>query len=383
MFSGFEKMSDEVMQSERRKIDFVITGLNYGGAETQVVSLLLGMDHSRYQLRLITLLPPVAFVERLESAGIPVLTLNMQKKWQAPWALMRLVRLLRAQGTELLHAHMVHANFMARLARLFVPGLRVLSSAHNIIEGGRLRELVYRWTDPLSDLNTNVSQSAVDRYVRIGASPAQKMRLVYNGIDVQRFRSSDVPEGIGEPEVFRWLAVGRLEPQKDYPTLLQAIACLARQAHRPFRLDIVGRGILDAELRALVAKLEIGSLVNFLGVRDDVDAIYRVADAFVLSSVYEGYGLVVAEAMASGLPVVVTDSGGPPEIVGSVGQVVPPGDAEALAGAMAHVMRLPLAERRQLGRNGRSRICERYSLETAVGKWQGFYEQLLAGRSGS
>jgi glycosyltransferase involved in cell wall biosynthesis len=103
------------------------------------------------------------------------------------------------------------------------------------------------------------------------------------------------------------------------------------------------------------------------------------ADAFVLSSAWEGFGLVIIEAMACELPVVVTDSGGPREIVedGQTGFIVPPKDPDALAQAMLRLMSLPEAERRKMGKLGRERAAAQYSLDRIVDQWEALYTEFL------
>jgi glycosyltransferase involved in cell wall biosynthesis len=130
-------------------------------------------------------------------------------------------------------------------------------------------------------------------------------------------------------------------------------------------LSIAGDGPLRSELQTQAERNGLAARATFLGTRDDIPTLYRTADGFVLSSEFEGYGLVVAEAMASGLPVVVTDSGGPTEIVGAdehAGYVVPIKNPKALATAMTRVMALSPTERRRMGQIGRQRV-QRFCLD--------------------
>ena len=137
-------------------------------------------------------------------------------------------------------------------------------------------------------------------------------------------------------------SVGRLVPVKDHKTLLEACAILG--TGRPWRLAIFGEGPLEAELKAHAAKLSIGDRVLFGGYVDDPMACYAAADLVVLSSLSEGFGNVLIEAMASGVPVVSTDAPhGPREILadGRFGPLVPVGDAKALAAAMTQILEHP------------------------------------------
>lgn len=356
-------------------IDFLITGMDYGGAETQIKALALNLKKRGWPIRVITLMEPVAFMDEFAAAQIPLLSLSIKRGNFAmlPIALWRLTKLLRQNQTEIIHAHMVHANFLARLARLFYPQLKVLiTTAHSNYEGGKVVEMIYRYTDFLSSLNTNVSTEAVQRYVNDGLTKSSKIRCVYNGIDTLRF---SLKQDKQKTDVFQWLAVGRLDEAKDYPNLFAAL----NQIHLPFKLSILGRGPLLAELQQQVIELQLTDKVNFLGVHSDVEQFMNQADGFVLPSAWEGFGLVVAEALACELPVVATDCGGPAEIVGldeQAGYIVPAKDANALAVAMVKLMNLSLEQRVLMGQCGRQRMIERFSLESVVNQWENLYGKL-------
>jgi hypothetical protein len=103
-----------------KKIDFLITGMDYGGAETQVKALALALKKRGWSVRVITLMQPVAFVDEFAAAQIPLLSLSVKRGsfWMLPIALWRLVKLLHTNQTSIIHSHMVHANFLARLAKI-------------------------------------------------------------------------------------------------------------------------------------------------------------------------------------------------------------------------------------------------------------------------
>ena len=154
---------------------FLITGLAYGGAETQLVNLAISLKKRGWKVRVVSMLPPQAFTEELKEAGIPLSTLNMRRGVADPRAVFRLVKILREWKPDIVHGHMVHANLLARVVRIFCKIPVLISTAHNIDEGGRWREVAYRLTDPLVDLTTNVSRAAVERYIRVGAAPKNKI----------------------------------------------------------------------------------------------------------------------------------------------------------------------------------------------------------------
>jgi glycosyltransferase involved in cell wall biosynthesis len=180
------------------------------------------------------------------------------------------------------------------------------------------------------------------------------------------------------PEEFVWLAIGRLLPQKDYPTMLQALQPLARTA----RLFIAGRGPLLDQMKQLAEQLGLDSRVSFLGVRDDIAALLAAADGFVLSSAWEGMPNVVMEALAAARPVVATSVGGVPELVQPdvSGYLVPPRNPGALSQAMNRLMALPPEQRREMGLAGHRHVAANYALETMAQRWMTLYRELLLRR---
>ncbi len=365
------------------KILFVITGLAYGGAESQLVNLSTRLKKRGWDVYVVSMLPPQAFTEELEAAGIPWATLNMRRGVPDPRALFRLAKILGQWRPDILHSHMVHANILARVTRIFCRVPVVISTAHNINEGGRWREIAYRITVPLADLTTNVSRAAVNRYIRVGAVPKDKIVFMPNGIDTFRYRFKPDARLRFRRELeldsyFVWLAVGRFEEQKDYPNLLRAFKLVADERNDAVLL-IAGQGTLFEEIKAMAYSLGLAERMCFLGVRRDVPELMSAADAFVLSSRWEGFGLVLAEAMACELPVVATDSGGPREILngGRLGFLVTPGDSEILATAMVKLMSLSEEQRKAMGRAGRGHIEANYSLDRVVDQWEKLYRDLL------
>lgn len=367
-------------------VAFLSTGLDLGGAEAQLVGLATRLQARGWDVGVISMIRPAALGDELRAAGVPVASLGMRRGVPDPRGLLRLASLLRAWRPRILHTHMVHANLLGRVARLLYRVPVLVSTAHGVEEGGRWREWGYRLTDWLCDVTTHVSRAGADRYVRVGAVPAHKVLVVPNGVDTDRFRPDPAARErlrsqLGVGSRFVWLAVGRLEPVKDFPSLLQAFAHLRRDGHDPV-LWLVGDGPEAPRLRAEARELRVEGAVRFWGVRRDVPALMSAADALALPSRSEGQPLVLLEAAACGLPVVATDVGGVREVVedGRTGFLVPPGDPEALAGAMARLMALPPPRRAAMGQAARGYVEARYALERVVDRWEALYRDLLRRR---
>jgi glycosyltransferase involved in cell wall biosynthesis len=197
-----------------------------------------------------------------------------------------------------------------------------------------------------------------------------KVVVIPNGVVLPDARPHRVPDSL-----FRWVAVGRLDPVKDYPTLLCAFALTPDNT----RLQIAGSGPEEAALLALASALHVQERVEFSGFQTDVQTSLAAADGFVLASLWEGLPVSVLEASAAGLPVVATNAAGTAEalVEGVTGLLVPVGNSIALSEAMTQVMTMSEEERRRMGENGRSHVAERYSLEKVVDQWERLYFELL------
>ena len=206
-----------------------------------------------------------------------------------------------------------------------------------------------------------------------------RMVAVHNGIDTDRFK---VNLQAGEALRKQYgvdmntpilLAVGRLVEAKDYPNLLQAFSRLASSTAR---LWIIGDGPLKDDLLPQAALLNIGQQVEFFGIQKNVHEWLNACDIFVFSSAWEGFGLVVAEAMACERVVVATDAGGVSEVLGDCGFLVPPRNPAALAAALEKALSLTQEERARYGARARARVVSRFSIESAVDKWTLVYRGL-------
>jgi len=293
---------------------------------------------------------------------------------------------LREFKPDIVHSHCFHANIFARMLRLGARPFVVISTVHNVYEGGWARMVAYRLTDGLSCGTVAVSQSAADRFIRLGAVPRRKCSVILNGIDIREFaphgdRGARTRAEIGvaaaeEDAEFVWLAVGRLAPAKDYPNLLQAFAEV-RAGRSDARLWIAGDAQLGqiAVLQQVMNEFEIRDSVRWLGLRRDIPALLDAADAFVSGSAWEGMPLAVGEAMAMEKPVVATDVGGVRELIGEAGVVVAAKDSDALAGAMLATMGESREAHAASGRAARRRIVEQFSMDATAERWTELYRE--------
>jgi len=365
------------------RILIVITTLTFGGADTQVVRLAVELKARGWKVGVACLIKPSAYLSQLEEEQIEVHSLDMQRGVPDLRAVFRLASIIREFRPDVVHCHMFHANILGRVTRLFCRMPLLICTAHNLREtsekGGPTwhKELLYRATDALADMTTIICNAAFERYVRVGAVPRKKLAMIPNGVDTQVFLGSEeirqsARRALGIESKFVWLAVGRLVKQKDYPTLLRALETLDR---KKTKVLIAGDGPLEQELREECRKRDLGECVLFCGAREDIVDLYNAADAFVMSSEFEGLSAALLEAASMGLPAVVTDVGGNAEVVvhDVTGYLVPPGEPLPLAAAMKKLMDASPEHLQTMSATARKHCFEQYRISTVIDQWLNLY----------
>ncbi len=372
-----------LVKPQAMRVMFLSTSMGMGGADKQLLSAAQLMHAQGHDVCIVSLteLGPMGLEAR--SQGIRTESLDMRRGVPDPRGLIRLIRLVRAWKPDVLHSHMVHANLMARAVRLFARVPVIVSTIHNIYEGGPLWMAAYRVSNGLVDHMTIISEAAADRFVKEGIVPRELLTCVPNGVDTERFRQvapgtrEALRSSIGVHDRFVWLAVGRFEIAKDYPNMLHAFAQVCQRDSSAVLL-LVGHGSLQQETESLAQSLGLGDRIRFLGVRSDVPEVMAAADGYVMSSAWEGMPIALLEAGAAGLPIVATRVGGNHEVVrdGESGFLVPPRDAEALGQAMLRLMEQTPERRRDMGERGREHVRVHYGLGRVVERWQDLYRQV-------
>lgn len=367
---------------DRMKVMFVIPSLVGGGAERVAVLLIEHLDRDRFQPSLVLFEDRCDYTVRKDMS---LTCLNKRSQYDLPLIIWRLARAYERDRPDIVLGFMDYANLIAVLARrLSRAKPRVLLTEHNhasIDLKYMPRSRGLRWAIPRlypkSDGVVCVSRGVADDLVVNFGVPREKTTVVYNPVDID-FISSAANEDVDHPwfaykERPIFIAVGRLTVQKGFPHLLRAFAQVTTRF--PCRLIILGDGSERGALVALARKLGIEQDVDFLGFQRRTFRLVGHADIFVLSSLWEGLGMAIIEAMACGTPVISTRCpSGPDEIITDEvnGLLVPVADEGALAGAMLRLLKdKRLAAK--LAQAGRRR-----AEDFAVGKIVGEYEQLIS-----
>ncbi|MBF7683422.1 glycosyltransferase [Acinetobacter sp. B5B] len=359
------------------KILLVITGLGLGGAEHVVLNLATQLLKRGHQVKIAYLKGQV----RLKvPEHIQTYALGLDSMLHLPKVVRRFRQLLKEFQPDIVHAHLFHAMIFSRIMRMCGGMYSLICTAHSTAVGGKLRCRLYGYTDALSDLNTNVSYEATQHFIAQGAFSTQRSTTVTNGIDTTKFiydvqyRTQYRQQYHLTEQDIVFMAVGRFNVAKDYDNLINAFA----QYKNPNKkLFIIGDGVLREHITRLIQQQQLSAQVTLVGAQFHVEHWLPMADIFVLSSAWEGFGLVVAEAMSCERVVIATDCGGVKEVLACSEWLVPPKNSQALAEKMSAAGRLTVCEKAQIGQKHRQRIQAHYSLENMCDHWVKIYQTYL------
>lgn len=366
------------------KVMLVAIGLGVGGTETHILELASRLDRSRFAVTVCALKSGGTMVQELEKRGVRVLSLDGTGKLDAR-VIVRLFKLLRAEQPDVVQAFLFWANVAARACGRILRAFPVISSYHDeVVREGWLVRMVDRltltWTDRIVCCSGAVGRSVVSR---IGGK-IEQCTIIPFGVDIEQFEATAAATrrelGLRDSQKVIGTVCRLVEPKKGLRFLLQAMAVLARKyGQPPCQLLIVGDGPSRQELELLRDQLKLSTWVVFSGSRRDIPRVLHAVDAFVLPSLYEGFGIAILEAMAAGKPVIATAVGGIPEFVlsGETGLLVEPGNVEALADAIDQLLSHP-QQAQTMGVKGRIRAGESYHISTVVRQHEQVYTACLA-----
>ena len=374
----------------RLKIFFLTQTLDRGGAERQLATLATAVRRQGRDVAIGVFYRGGALEPELAAGGVRVICLDKRGRWDILGFLARLHATLRRERPDILYSHLPAANLVAAAMGLLFRRMRVVwsirASYMDLSRYDRLTALSYRLERMLARLPDRIvanSRAGKRRYAEQGF-PADRMVVIPNGIDAEHFRRNQrdgqkrrTEWGVAADEPLIGLAA-RLEPMKDHDTFLRA-AALAVAGNPKLRFVCIGEGAPEVgrELKALAGRLGIARAVIWAGVRDDMPAVYSALDVATSSSYGEGFPNVIGEAMACGVPCVVTDVGDSAFIVNGTGFVVPPRDPRALADAWCRMLELSEEARAELGAKARQRVRDGFSVEALCASMNQTFEDLL------
>jgi glycosyltransferase involved in cell wall biosynthesis len=374
------------------KIVLLARSLGVGGAEGQIVVLARGFRQRGHDVSVALFYGDGPRAEELHDSGIPLFDLKKSGRWDLLPFFIRLLRMTRRIQPDVIYGFLGPPNMSTALLKPFLPRTKMVwgvrSSHVDLQRYDWLSRLSYRLECRLSrfaDLVICNSWAGLE-YAAAHGFPSDKLTVIHNGLDPDQF----APDPVARERIRReWRVAGheiligivaRLDPMKDHPTFLQAAAMLVRE-RQDVRFVCVGDGPepYAAHLYRLATELGLDGRLIWAGTRHDMTAVYNALDIASSSSTGEGFSNVLAEAMACGVPCVVTDVGDSALIVDPTGCVVPPAMAAALYQGFCKMLTRLSAD---LRREARASILRRFTNDGLVATTLNALQGLLTVKCG-
>ena len=362
------------------RVALFLRQISGGGAERQAALLARGLGERGWVVAVFVFYGDAILQRDLERAGVRVVSLDKKGRWDNAAPIVRLKRALEEFQPDVLYTFLDVPNILGVLLTRSLPQTRLVWGIRNTsmrMSDEDSLQWIASWAERLLARKARllISNSIAGReYVLRWRTSVRKVCVIANGIDTARFRpNSDRPPAHpgGSGSDGRGPTVGvvaRLHPMKGHSILLRTAAELIHKVPG-VRFVFVGAGApsFEQRLRGLAANHGLDQHICWVKPQDDVEVLYGGFDLLCLPSVYgEGFPNVIGEAMASGIPCVVTNVGDSAPVVGDTGWVVPPGDSESLSRALLEALTIGLSDRLALGVRARQRIIDNFSFDRMI-----------------
>jgi glycosyltransferase involved in cell wall biosynthesis len=359
------------------KILYVITSLGLGGAEKLLLYYLKNLDKNKYRLYVCCFRekPDDLLLETQKYAQ--VINLNIRNKFN-PSVVLSILKVIRNIQPDIIHTHLFQPRVYTTIAYLFYKRTIIITQKHSIVN---LKKHNFFILLEMACIRLNkkviaISESVKDSLQKYEFVAENKVFVLPNCIDFHKYNNSKMRNGVRNKEKLVIGTVGRLEPEKGINYLLLAMNIILTKFPE-VKLEIIGDGSSLNELKNLSKKLNISNSVKFFGKFVNVIPFYNKMDVFVLPSILEGFGIVLLEAMAAGIPVVATNVNGIKEVVINMhsGLLVPSKNPEAIADAVIRLIDNPEL-RKSLIQEGLKR-AKLFDVKEHIIKLDNFYTNLL------
>ena len=334
------------------KILYMITDLDFGGAETQLMRMVHYVkEYTQDDVQVVSVIKSEyqGFIQELNSIGVPFTSLDLKKNGNYFYAIKKYKKLLKDYQPDVIHTHMIHANLFARVFKNTLPQSLLINTVHGEEDFLGKRALLYRYTDNKADYTTCVSRALEKQMLAAGAVKKEKVLTVYNGLSTSEYcTSSEIRKEYREKlalseEDFNWMIAGRLSPEKNHKNLLEALKLVNRK-NTAWKLLVAGEGNTRSQIE------------EFLHSNDELKG---------------------QEAAAVGLPMISTNVGGCDEVVmeGVNGYLVPKQNEAELAAAMLKLMSVTKEQRLKMGHASKELVEKEFAMDEVMNKWYELYHK--------
>jgi glycosyltransferase involved in cell wall biosynthesis len=371
----------------RIKVLHLISTLDVGGAEQNLLRLISTMDASTFQNLVVCMTKPGIVAHKLEKTSTSVFSLNMKKGVPDIRAALRLRFMARLIRPDIIQCWMYHANLLG----LTIPNRsrtvwNIRCSDLDLSIFGTVYRLAVMAGARLSGIPCAVAVNSIaGRKVHegLGYHP-KKWVIIPNGFDTDIFKPdsevrSQIRAGLTLSDDALVIGlIGRFDPMKDHATFFSA-ASLFLRSHPDASFILAGRGITDQNplIRDYIGATTLQKRFHLLGERDDIPHILSAIDIATSSSISEGFPNAIGEAMACGVPCVVTDVGDSGLLIGDTGLVVSGKSPQDLCMAWDTIARMSPEDRLEMGLRARERIQTHYSQDKTTRSYEDLYQRII------
>jgi len=373
----------------KKRILYVIDGIEFGGGERVFAQLLNGLPEDRFEPYLASA-PNDAFLKNIKSKNLVFYPVDFSNRFN-PLPLMRLYRIVKSQRIDIVHSQGARADFFARIAAKLAKVPIIISTVQMLVEGynvGYLKRFLYQTFDRFSERFVDyflvVSSVLKENMIEVHGIPPDKIIKIYNGIETDYYKPVGNEEmrykirrefAVNDSDILI-ASLGRLVWQKGFEYFLHAIPEILREIPDA-RFILVGDGPLRPELERLAVELGEGDKIIFAGYRSDVRDVLAALDIVVIPSVLEGFPMITLEAMAMAKPIVAAKIDGITEQItdGINGILIPPKDSSAIAQAIIRLIN-DRESGKKLGLAARKKVEQEFSVEKMVSETEKVYSSL-------
>jgi glycosyltransferase involved in cell wall biosynthesis len=367
------------LRRKLKKALFLIRSLNIGGAEKQLLTLLQGMDKTKIDPVVVTFYPGGELLPDFNRQNLRVLSAGKTGRWDIFSFISGLLKIIHSEKPDVIVSYLVAANLLGILLKLvYRPTKLAISIRHSFIRNEDydvLNGILYFLQDKLAWISDRIiaNSSTGARMAIARGMPKEKMVVIPNGIDTDHFYP-DVTGRVKNRKDYRITdkapvvgIIGRIDPTKDHANFIQAaVKVVSKIPGTKFLIVGSGEPSFESQLRSFSQSLGMEEKIIWIPSQKDLLGIYNCLDVCVSASVGEGFSNVIAEAMACGIPCVVTDVGDSALIVGESGKIVSVGNPDELSANILEILDMPEREKQQLARLARERIVSEFSVQKMV-----------------
>lgn len=354
-----------------KSVLYLMSFVGSGGAERYMISLIEGLKNKDFKFYLgVSNITNSIFEEELRKLGVNIVLLPIKKVYDVKAAL-NIRTFCKKNNIDIIHTHFLRENCVAVLSKLFGNTAKIINTCHmnweNSFKVQVLNRLITRFDYKIIAVSNSVKSILEKEGIR-----KNKIQVIYNGVDCDYFESSidstiDDEFDMGK-DIFKILTVARFNEEKGYFYLIDIAKALSNKINLDkVRFVLVGDGELKEDVMRYAMYKGIDKYIIFTGIRNDIKNILSGADLYISPSKNEALGISILEAMACGVPVIATNVGGTPEILGEDNEfLVNYGDKDVAVSDILKIYNNENNIKEKISSNGKKRIKSIFNLETMV-----------------